>query len=1221
MFRLTNRRDDEKISGLVRSLLSEAGEKIHRWNNSIPVQFAIFGIVFLRDRLMENKTVLMNSCLMLIMALTAATPEKAALEWIDRFAYTAPESAGEGIASPGGASLPSFTVTPAETGLQMVRVSLPFAGGALPVGMGLAVIAEGSESSIAPDLRVLTLHPGLPRSVRRALLTFPFTFEDKTSRAFTLRLSRKPGPLAEPAQRNGIYQSVFGGYEITLDETGLRLAQNGKEVCRAMLIAPGRTLSVPPVVEIVEEGKHWRWVRVLVADTAWPRIVELRMDAQGRVWLRVHLQRLEQGIGYSPDFGWRLDGLSIAEAIVGGAAQEVAGAVFEHDFKEGVPCRLDAPECSVHIPLGVYERRGTVKAVAGSIEYHRAREGGGLPHQEAAWRTATLHITPHGGPSWTPEGETPHTVHISTGDFTSLYDIAPPRDLTPWPALEKARRTHWEAMASATLLGDDFGMINNMPNSGVFGMNRLNHCTPIFHAYYESGDMGLRAAALRWCENYHDLSIWWGLRRPSGFGGTRYNNRAAQGDGFEQDPAFMWRSDDAVTFCTKGIDALFYAFEETGDPRMATALRWQTDYARRMVHANTGEARNIGDVADFLRLYEFTGLPVHLDKALELFRELRTKLSEGDLFSQGGEPIVLDPPFIDDDKKGYAHPFAKPYILGYALAGLPRLLRYAPDELQLREVVQAVADFMVEAQDPLGGWRYPHPRSSYLIIDQGMEHAAQLVNAARALEAAGHPINRQLDAIEKVLQARVNALQRKDLFLIGLEGWERATGAASTSEDLYARYQKPEDRDPAHDYEEGRIVTGNASPEGVVYFPYVLDWYLKHRPAERLFNATPPLARLLDRLDPEPVAKAIDTAYPGYGMAQHLPVFVEQRLARMTFPMAWRAEKDQDFTTWRSLARAKLLEYLLDAPPRANFDAAVTAREDRGKYEARKLVFNVSADSRIPAYLLVPKGAGPFPAVLALHDHGARFSIGKEKVVRPFGIDNTVMKDARGWVEECYGGRWIGDVLAERGFVVLAIDALFWGERGRREGVDYKAQQTLSANLLQLGMTWSGVITWDDIRSAEFLASLPEVDPARIGATGLSMGCHRTWMLCAASDLIAAGAAICWMGTTEALMAPGNNQTKGDSAYSMLVPNLRNCLDYPDVAAIACPKPMLFYNGEKDPLFPVPGVEAAYVRMRAVWESQEAGDRLETRLWPVPHVFNVEMQDTAFDWLQEQLTL
>jgi dienelactone hydrolase len=257
--------------------------------------------------------------------------------------------------------------------------------------------------------------------------------------------------------------------------------------------------------------------------------------------------------------------------------------------------------------------------------------------------------------------------------------------------------------------------------------------------------------------------------------------------------------------------------------------------------------------------------------------------------------------------------------------------------------------------------------------------------------------------------------------------------------------------------------------------------------------------------------------------------------------------------------------------------------------------------------------------MLVLHDHGAHFSIGKEKVVRPFGESKERTKDAEDWVRQCYEGKFIGDELAVRGYVVFATDALFWGDRGRVEGVSYESQQALAANMFQLGLSWAGTILWDDLRSAEFVQGLPEVDPDRIGCVGLSMGSYRAWSLAAATDIIKAGMAICWMGDTPTLTTEGNNQTRGQSAFSMTHPGLRNQLDYPDVASIACPKPMLFYNGGKDGLFPVAGVEACYEKLRRVWQDQGMADRLETKLWSVPHEFNAAMQAEAFAWLDRQL--
>lgn len=381
---------------------------------------------------------------------------------------------------------------------------------------------------------------------------------------------------------------------------------------------------------------------------------------------------------------------------------------------------------------------------------------------------------------------------------------------------------------------------------------------------------------------------------------------------------------------------------------------------------------------------------------------------------------------------------------------------------------------------------------------------------------------------------------------------------------------------------------------------------------------------------PEELFKAYDIwskkveaekAYAGYEVQDNMPSFYEQLKQSLTYPMAWGNSPEKDFSKWREEAREKLLECMDPAPPVVPYDMKVLATEKRKGYEVQKIVFNVSGYSRVPAYLLVPEGKGPFPAVLLLHDHGAHFTIGKEKMVRPFGVSDVVMKDADNWCKICYDGQYVGDYLAENGYVVLALDALFWGERGRKEYARYDSQQALSANLLQMGMSWGGLIAWDDIRSAEFLASLPQVDKEKVGTMGFSMGAHRAWMTMAATDVVKAGAAVCWMNTTDSLMTLTNNQNKGGSAYAMLIPNIRRYMDYPHVASIACPKPMLFTNGLKDKLFPVEGVKAAYETMHKVWDGQGAGEHLQTKFYDLPHFCSKEIQQTILEFFNREFNI
>jgi len=358
-----------------------------------------------------------------------------------------------------------------------------------------------------------------------------------------------------------------------------------------------------------------------------------------------------------------------------------------------------------------------------------------------------------------------------------------------------------------------------------------------------------------------------------------------------------------------------------------------------------------------------------------------------------------------------------------------------------------------------------------------------------------------------------------------------------------------------------------------------------------------------------------DTAHQTNAIRDNIPNFYPALVENITYRLSWLSGNFKNFAAWKKESREKVLECLLKPPQPAPFNPVVIAEQDRGSYITQKIVFNLTAESRVLGYLLIPKGKGPFPAVLLLHDHGARFDIGKEKLVEPFADSAGRIASAHEWVEKLYGGRFIGDELAKRGYVCFATDALNWSDRG---GAGYEGQQALASNLLNAGMSYAGLIAWEDMYVAEFLATRSVVDPTRVIAMGLSMGSFRAWQVSALSDRIAGSVAICWMSTRKGLLARGGNLTRGQSSFTTTHPGISNFLDYPDVASIACPKPTLIYNGDQDKLFPSASVREAYAVMHRVWDSQKAGERLETKLWNAGHVFNREMQDEAFQWLDKQ---
>ena len=357
-----------------------------------------------------------------------------------------------------------------------------------------------------------------------------------------------------------------------------------------------------------------------------------------------------------------------------------------------------------------------------------------------------------------------------------------------------------------------------------------------------------------------------------------------------------------------------------------------------------------------------------------------------------------------------------------------------------------------------------------------------------------------------------------------------------------------------------------------------------------------------------------------YEFMRNLPVYADSLIADLTYPLAWGNSNIKDFDAWRQAARQKVFDCMLTPPPppAEGYDVKVLSEEQRNGYKARKLEIRLSRYYTVPAYVLIPDGKGPFPAVNALHDHGAHLFIGKEKMIRPLACEpDDVKADADEWSAE-YEGQFFGDYLAQHGYVVFSADAPMWGERGQKEGARRDRYDMIAGNMMMYGIDLSAYMTYDDIAGTEYLASMPEVDPNRIGCTGWSMGAYRAWMLSALSDRIKVGTAVCWMVTTDEQMGFKYDRTE-NGGFANCFPGLRRWLDYPHIASIACPKPMLFINGSQDKLFPVAGVEKAFRIMHDTWESQGVGDKLETELWDMPHSCGKKLQKRVLDFFEKHL--
>lgn len=317
---------------------------------------------------------------------------------------------------------------------------------------------------------------------------------------------------------------------------------------------------------------------------------------------------------------------------------------------------------------------------------------------------------------------------------------------------------------------------------------------------------------------------------------------------------------------------------------------------------------------------------------------------------------------------------------------------------------------------------------------------------------------------------------------------------------------------------------------------------------------------------------------------------------------------------------------------------SVVEEEQRDGYRCSLIEYALPSGEVVKSYLLVPDGAekdGSRPGLVLLHDHGARFDIGKEKLVKPLAsAPQNVKLSAEEWVEGGFDGAYFADSLASLGYVVIVPDMLYWGSRSTElcqkwsrmrfcseEGdikaakdAVYEGQRAVYDSLAKKGIVWAEQTVQEDGYAADILKSSGYVDADRIGAFGWSMGAHRTWLLTAARKDIACGVALCWITLKETCAQPYKA-----SDYSMLIPELREKYDFPDIAGELAPRPFLFLSGRTDHLFPLWSVEKAYEKMQAIYKEKGAEGRLSTEIFDGGHHCGKAEQRRIVDFFNENL--
>jgi hypothetical protein len=266
-------------------------------------------------------------------------------------------------------------------------------------------------------------------------------------------------------------------------------------------------------------------------------------------------------------------------------------------------------------------------------------------------------------------------------------------------------------------------------------------------------------------------------------------------------------------------------------------------------------------------------------------------------------------------------------------------------------------------------------------------------------------------------------------------------------------------------------------------------------------------------------------------------------------------------------------------------------RVARPEFTVEKVAFESLPNYWITANLYLPKSPGKHPAVL--------FSMGH-------------------WDEGKYAGQRICANLAAKGFVVLAYDPVGQGERlqayspltGRSLlGGSTEQHFANGAQALLAGQTLGRYFLHDSKRALDYLASRPEVDAKRLGATGCSGGGTQTTYIAALDDRIQVAAPACYMNSFEYLI-PGPT---GDSEQSW--PGfVSEGLDQSDWTLLFAPKPWLIASTEQD-FFTPAGAEVVFQQAKHFYRILGKESQVDWVVGPGGHGTPLKVREAIYAWM------
>jgi hypothetical protein len=312
-----------------------------------------------------------------------------------------------------------------------------------------------------------------------------------------------------------------------------------------------------------------------------------------------------------------------------------------------------------------------------------------------------------------------------------------------------------------------------------------------------------------------------------------------------------------------------------------------------------------------------------------------------------------------------------------------------------------------------------------------------------------------------------------------------------------------------------------------------------------------------------------------------------------------------DWEKKRPELRRQFLEMLglWPLPAKTDLMATVTGTVAADSFTIEKIHFQSVPGLYVTGNLYLPKKAKfPAPTILYVCGHATTIKNGAS-----FG-NHVNYQHHPAW-------------FAEHGYVCLILDTLQLGEvQGIHHGTFPHRNMWW---WYTLGYTPAGIECWNAVRALDYLETRKEVDRNRIGVTGRSGGGATSWWVAAVDDRPKCIVPVAGIADLQAHLVEGvaprfrKGVISGHCDCMYMVNTYR--WDFPMVAALCAPRPLLLGNSDKDDIFPVPGYRRLAEKVKKIYELYGAGDKFALLETQGPHKDTPEIRHGAFRWLNRWL--